>query len=169
MPPLRRAGYDALRQLTELIEQDGSEFIALRSPDTAEDDPDYRELGRFPTREKAEEFLASVRHSGMRHHLAQARNPYSPSGYGFPDVQLHIRAHRFAMLRNDDKKAPDGQITGAVCRLPVQPLSQKYSGFPKPQITLISRMSCPTEGRLEIVTDAGQDAVDADALLTNGA
>ena len=25
--------------------------------------------------------------------------------------------------------------------------------------------SCPTEGRLEIVTDAGQDAVDADALI----
>ena len=46
--------------LTELIEQDGGEFVALRSPDTAEDDPDYRELGRFPTREKAEEFLASV-------------------------------------------------------------------------------------------------------------
>jgi hypothetical protein len=32
----------------------------LRSPDTAEHDPDYREVGRFPTREKAEEFLASV-------------------------------------------------------------------------------------------------------------
>ena len=60
---------------------------------------------------------------------------------------------------------PDGQIT---CT-PVQPLLQKYSGFPKTQITLITRPSCPTEGRLEIVTDAGQDAVDADALLTNGA
>ena len=27
----------------------------------------------------------------------------------------------------------------------------------------------PQKGRLEIVTDAGQDAVDADAPLTNGA
>jgi hypothetical protein len=46
--------------LTEIVEQDGEEFVAIRSPDTAEHDPDYRELGRFPTREKAEEFLASV-------------------------------------------------------------------------------------------------------------
>ena len=29
--------------------------------------------------------------------------------------------------------------------------------------------SRPTEGRLAIVTDAGRDAVDADALLTNSA
>jgi hypothetical protein len=27
---------------------------------SADHDPDYRELGRFPTREKAEEFLASI-------------------------------------------------------------------------------------------------------------
>ena len=44
--------------LTELIEQDGGEFVVLRSPDTAEHDPDYRELGRFSSRAKAEEFLA---------------------------------------------------------------------------------------------------------------
>ena len=44
--------------LTELIEQEGNEFVVLRSPDTAEHDPDYRELGRFPTRAKAEAFLA---------------------------------------------------------------------------------------------------------------
>jgi hypothetical protein len=46
--------------LTELVEQNGSEFVAMRSPDSAEHDPDYREVGRFPTREKAEEFLTSV-------------------------------------------------------------------------------------------------------------
>jgi hypothetical protein len=45
--------------VTEFIERDGDEFVAIRSPDTAEHDPDYRELGRFPTRGKAEEFLAS--------------------------------------------------------------------------------------------------------------
>lgn len=44
--------------LTELIEQEGGEFVVLRSPETAEDKPNYRELGRFPTRAKAEEFLA---------------------------------------------------------------------------------------------------------------
>jgi len=45
--------------LTELIEQEGEEFVVLRSPDTAEDDPDYLELGRFPTRAGAEAFLES--------------------------------------------------------------------------------------------------------------
>ena len=45
--------------LTEVIAPDGQEFIALRSPENAEHDPDYEELGRFPTRAKAEEFLAS--------------------------------------------------------------------------------------------------------------
>jgi hypothetical protein len=46
--------------LTELIEQDGQEFVAMRSPESAEHDPDYREVGRFPSRESAEEFLASL-------------------------------------------------------------------------------------------------------------
>jgi hypothetical protein len=46
--------------LTELVEQDGNEFVAIRSPDTAEHDPDYRELGRFPALETAEAFLVSV-------------------------------------------------------------------------------------------------------------
>jgi hypothetical protein len=48
--------------LTELIGQDGEEFVVMRSPDTAEHDPDYHELGRFPSRAKAEEFLASYEH-----------------------------------------------------------------------------------------------------------
>jgi hypothetical protein len=38
-----------------------------------------------------------------------------------------------------------------------------------PKSTLELPPSCPTEGRLAIVTDAGRDAVDADAPLTNGA
>jgi hypothetical protein len=46
--------------LTELIEQDGSEYVAIRSSRSAEHDPDYREVGRFPNRETAEEFLAST-------------------------------------------------------------------------------------------------------------
>ena len=32
-----------------------------------------------------------------------------------------------------------------------------------------ARCLVPLEGRIAIVTDAGRDAVDADALLTNGA
>jgi hypothetical protein len=46
-------------ELTTLIEEEGKEFVVLWSPETAEHEPDYRELGRFPSREKAEEFLAS--------------------------------------------------------------------------------------------------------------
>jgi hypothetical protein len=46
--------------LTELIERQGDEFVAIRSPDSAEHDPDYREVGRLPTRAKAEEFFATV-------------------------------------------------------------------------------------------------------------
>jgi hypothetical protein len=45
--------------LTGLVLQEGDQFVVLRSPGTAEHDPDYEELGRFPTRAKAEEFLAS--------------------------------------------------------------------------------------------------------------
>ena len=48
------------KDLTELIEQNGNEFVALRSSASAEHDPGYRELGRFPTRAEAEEFLALV-------------------------------------------------------------------------------------------------------------
>jgi hypothetical protein len=58
--------------------------------------------------------------------------------------------------------------------LPVQSLSQKYSGFPKPQITFITPPSTPLEGRIAIVTDAGLEAMDAggasdeSALLADG-
>ena len=45
--------------LTELVVPAGKEFIVLRSPYSAEHDPDYEELGRFPTHAKAEEFLSS--------------------------------------------------------------------------------------------------------------
>jgi hypothetical protein len=49
----------------------------------------------------------------------------------------------------------------------VQSRLKKYSCFLLTQITSTSSPSCPTEGRLEIVTDAGQDAVDAGSALTN--
>src|SRR6266851_6439348 len=61
---------------------------------------------------------------------------------------------------------PDGQISD----LPVQPPLQKYSAFPVGQIiSTSSPVPSHSEGRFAIVTDAGRDAVDADALLTNGA
>ena len=45
--------------LTGIIEQNGDKFVVLWSPDTAEHDPDYQELGSFTSRETAEGILAS--------------------------------------------------------------------------------------------------------------
>lgn len=45
--------------LTEVIEREGREYVVLWSPETAEHDPNYRELGRFPNRKQAEAFLAT--------------------------------------------------------------------------------------------------------------
>jgi hypothetical protein len=45
--------------LTETIEQDGGEFVVLRSPESAGHRPAYREIARFPTRQEAEAFLAT--------------------------------------------------------------------------------------------------------------
>lgn len=44
--------------LTTIIETNGTTFVVLWSPETADDDPDYRELDSFPTREQAEKYLA---------------------------------------------------------------------------------------------------------------
>jgi len=63
-------------------------------------------------------------------------------------------------------RQPDGQISD----LPVQPFAQKYFASLFAQITFISPVvPSHSEGRLAIVTNAGRDAVDADAPLTNGA
>lgn len=43
--------------LTEIIELRNGAFVVLWSPETAEHDPDYRELWTFPTREQAEAYL----------------------------------------------------------------------------------------------------------------
>ncbi len=51
--------YDSV-DMTTLVEEDGAEFVVLQSPETAEHKPAYRELGRFPTRKKALEFLSTV-------------------------------------------------------------------------------------------------------------
>jgi muramidase (phage lysozyme) len=62
-----------------------------------------------------------------------------------------------------------GKSSAPLTALVVQPSVQKYSDFPNTQITLSIQPSCPTEGRFAIVTDAGQDAVDVEAPITNGA
>lgn len=45
--------------LTKVIERNGRDYIVLWSPETAEHDPNYRELGRFSSRKQAQAFLAT--------------------------------------------------------------------------------------------------------------
>jgi hypothetical protein len=45
--------------LTEIVSEENGAFVVYRSPETAEHDPDYRELGRFDNRAEAEKFLNS--------------------------------------------------------------------------------------------------------------
>ena len=43
--------------LTEVIERVDDEFVVMRSPETAEHDPDYRRVESFPTLAEAQTFL----------------------------------------------------------------------------------------------------------------
>src|SRR6202790_3749821 len=77
--------------------------------------------------------------------------------------------HRSGSGGSRSSDLPDGQISRLAGDLPVQPYLQKYFCFSAIQIKLYDLLSRPTEeGRHAIVTAAGRDAVDADALLTNG-
>jgi hypothetical protein len=58
--------YDS-EDLTEVVEPVGDEFIVLWSPETAEHEPDYCELGTFSSRAEAEAFLASDQYSARPH------------------------------------------------------------------------------------------------------
>jgi hypothetical protein len=64
---------------------------------------------------------------------------------------------------------PTGKSPGQFIAPRVKPVLQKYSDFPKTQISLYLTPFRPTEGRVAIVTNAGRNAVDADAPITNGA
>ena len=87
-------------------------------------------------------------------------------------------------LRADQKhKAPDERASpqfsrparlpdlpvGLFCAPRVQPRFAKiFLFFRNQNQSYICRRLVPLEGRLAIVTDAGRDAVDADAPITNG-
>ena len=60
---------------------------------------------------------------------------------------------------------PDGQISKNLS----SPVCKNISVFQKCKPDYMICRPVPLEGRFAIVTDAGRDAVDADALLTNGA
>ena len=85
-----------------------------------------------------------------------------------PARQLHTRL-RASRVHPADLRVKSNFPSPIRLFLPVQSRSKKYSGFPKSQISLYPRPSTPLEGRIAIVTDAGLDAMDAAALLTNGA
>jgi hypothetical protein len=79
--------------------------------------------------------------------------------------RIALRSIRATGLRQNRKFANKFKLIWVV-----QSRLQKYTALPAPQITSISpAVPSHSEGRLAIVTDAGRDAVDADALLTNGA
>ena len=48
--------YDGI-DLTEVVEERAHAFVVLRSPESAEYDPDYEEVAEFPTRELAGAYL----------------------------------------------------------------------------------------------------------------
>jgi len=60
---------------------------------------------------------------------------------------------------------PTGKSPGQFFEPSVQPLSKKYSDFPKAQITLYPQPSRPTEGRCATSRNAERDAVDAGCAL----
>jgi hypothetical protein len=72
-------------------------------------------------------------------------------------------------VEGPQRASPDGQITASADLGGVESCLQKFSVSFLTQIKTISLASRPTEGRLAIVTDAGRDAVDAVALVTNSA
>jgi hypothetical protein len=43
--------------LSVVIEQAGGEFFVCRSPETAEHDPNYERMAKFPTLEQAQRYL----------------------------------------------------------------------------------------------------------------
>lgn len=56
----RHMSPDNSDDLTEVITNDGRDYVVLQSPETAGHYPDYCELGRFQTRTQAEAFLAAT-------------------------------------------------------------------------------------------------------------
>ena len=70
--------------------------------------------------------------------------------------------------RDDESSLPDGQISLPIPSADLclsSPVAKNISLRASPKSNLELPPSRPTEGRLAIVTDAGRDAVDADALI----
>jgi hypothetical protein len=88
-----------------------------------------------------------------------------------PDDRLRAAIHRAgeAIPQRGSTDLPVGQITSSSNYFLSSAASKKISLRRYPKSLLKFPRPVPTEGRLAIVTNAGRDAVDVDALLTNGA
>jgi hypothetical protein len=76
----RHMSPDSSDELTELIEEEGNAFVVRWSPESAEHTPDYQELGRFQTYEKATSFLMASRHLDSSLSMPAARGIRSTIG-----------------------------------------------------------------------------------------
>jgi hypothetical protein len=78
----------------------------------------------------------------------------------------------FACARDDDVEAfvyPTGKSMRLALNRLSSPSRKNILIFRNDKSVYIHAHPVPHEGRFAIVTDAGRDAVDAEALLTNGA
>ena len=91
---------------------------------------------------------------------------------------IHGAARRYGLLRrfaprNDGVRActtrPPISLTGKSLKTCLAPFAKIFLFCSDPNHLYIHHRLVPLEGRFAVVTNAGRDAVDAAALLTNGA
>jgi hypothetical protein len=103
--------------------------------------------------------------------VSQEGSPHSTGpGTGNQEQKENLSRGVVGRSRPDDGPAerifvPDGQISESC----PAPFAKIFRFAIYPNHFYIPRRLVPHEGRIAIVTDAGWDAVDADAPLTNGA
>jgi hypothetical protein len=73
------------------------------------------------------------------------------------------------ILLSDQSNNPTGKSVGCFPRCLSSPFRKNISVFPKPKSPSYPRRPVPKEGRWPSSRTLGPDAVDAAALLTNGA
>ena len=91
-------------------------------------------------------------------------NPFPPDQKYFINIAAPLESKRNRHNRNGaDAKAPFNP-TGKSLDFLSSPISKNNLLPNLTRNTSLMSPSCPTEGRIAIVTDAGRDAVDAGAL-----
>jgi hypothetical protein len=87
-------------------------------------------------------------------------------------IMLWTTAMGFAKGSTHPTICPTGWLicpTGKSAKIVSSPLCKNISVFPKYKSSYMCAVLSHREGRLEIVTDAGQDAVDASGVIDEGA